>query len=133
MVYSVARQERYIKTGKGKAAKKRSDTKNRRKSQNKLGGRLELRLKKIRATKGEKAAIWFEEQKPMCKICVKNVHKAPSVSVHKQDQAVIDHDHSTGKLRGLLCHQCNVGLGNFKDSIYLLFKAMLYLLWNRIV
>lgn len=41
---------------------------------------------------------------------------------------VIDHDHNTGTVRGLLCTQCNAGLGNFKDSPILLRKAKDYLL-----
>jgi hypothetical protein len=39
----------------------------------------------------------------------------------------VDHCHSSGKVRGLLCHHCNVGLGHFKDSKTLLLKASLYL------
>jgi hypothetical protein len=39
----------------------------------------------------------------------------------------VDHDHSTGAIRGLLCHHCNHGLGKFKDSPELLHKAMSYL------
>lgn len=39
----------------------------------------------------------------------------------------IDHCHATGKVRGLLCHGCNVALGNFKDSRELLQKAIEYL------
>ena len=40
----------------------------------------------------------------------------------------VDHGHSNGKVRGLLCTQCNVGLGYFKDSIQNLEKAKEYLL-----
>lgn len=39
----------------------------------------------------------------------------------------IDHNHTTGKVRGLLCMACNTGLGNFKDSIENLEKAISYL------
>lgn len=44
---------------------------------------------------------------------------------------VIDHDHSTKRIRGLLCHRCNVGLGNFKDSITTLEFALNYLQRNQ--
>lgn len=39
----------------------------------------------------------------------------------------IDHDHQTQKLRGLLCNNCNNGLGRFKDSVLLLEQAIRYL------
>lgn len=39
----------------------------------------------------------------------------------------IDHDHATNKIRGLLCNNCNNGLGRFKDSIELLNNAIMYL------
>ena len=130
MAYARARQERYRNTEKGKAAHLRSVTKDRKKKQQEVGGRLELRLRKIRSERGEDAAIWFEKQKSMCKICGKTVHKAPENSKDKQNQAVIDHDHKTGKLRGLLCHQCNVGIGNFRDSIDRMINAILYLSRN---
>lgn len=40
---------------------------------------------------------------------------------------VVDHDHSTGKIRGLLCHTCNIGLGMFKDNIENLERSIEYL------
>jgi len=42
-------------------------------------------------------------------------------------QINVDHDHETGKVRGLLCNQCNYGLGNFKDNQALLYNAINYL------
>ena len=40
---------------------------------------------------------------------------------------VIDHCHATGKVRGILCQRCNVGLGKFGDSPHLLDAATRYL------
>lgn len=39
----------------------------------------------------------------------------------------IDHDHSTGALRGILCTTCNTGMGCFHDDTALLEKATRYL------
>ena len=127
MAISISYNERYRNTEKGRLAHRRSCKKAYERLRSTEEGRLVLRLRKIRSERGEAAAVWFEKQKPMCKICGKTVHKAPENSKDKKNQAVIDHDHKTGKLRGLLCHQCNVGIGNFKDDIDRMLNAILYL------
>lgn len=39
----------------------------------------------------------------------------------------IDHDHTTRKIRGIICNDCNRGLGGFKDNIQFLQNAIKYL------
>ena len=43
------------------------------------------------------------------------------------DKPNIDHDHATGKIRGILCVRCNQGLGHFQDNQTLLIEAVSYL------
>ena len=44
----------------------------------------------------------------------------------------VDHDHKTGKIRDLLCINCNGGLGKFKDNVALLLKAADYLRKHKV-
>ena len=64
--------------------------------------------------------ILLETQQGHCLICSKT----------KDDigrNLSVDHDHKTGRIRGLLCDNCNVGLGHFFDSPSLLKRAADYL------
>lgn len=65
-------------------------------------------------------------QEGKCKIC-KKFETAISDATNKIKTLAVDHDHITGKVRGLLCDSCNVGLGRFKDSVDFLKQAILYL------
>lgn len=63
----------------------------------------------------------LESQGCVCAICKQlNVTK-------RSPRLVVDHDHKSGKIRGLLCHRCNCGLGYFKDDLGLLQGAAEYL------
>lgn len=55
-----------------------------------------------------------------CAIC-RSTFPARRQSFH------IDHDHLTGEIRGLLCHNCNRGIGYLQDSIEILQKSIQYL------
>jgi hypothetical protein len=57
-----------------------------------------------------------ERQKNVCGIC-----KTPGKPL------CIDHCHATGKVRGLLCRNCNLGLGNYKDNPVFTRAATAYL------
>ena len=59
-------------------------------------------------------------QNSCCKICKEHYSKLSSI-------LCVDHCHTTGKIRGLLCRECNKGLGNFKDSEQFLLNAIEYL------
>ena len=49
-------------------------------------------------------------------------------SGRKEDKhLIVDHDHETGDVRGLVCHHCNIMLGGAKDNIDTLQNAISYL------
>jgi hypothetical protein len=80
--------------------------------------KLKVKDKRLRTEYG----ISLEEYKDMvgtlCPICGR------SFGEHTPH---IDHDHKTGKVRGVLCSKCNLGLGHFNDNIDILLNAIEYL------
>lgn len=64
-----------------------------------------------------------EEQGGKCALCQREIPLSKAIHV--------DHDHKTGKVRALLCHHCNTGLGNLQDDPDLLLAAALYVLRHR--
>lgn len=60
------------------------------------------------------------EQSGVCAIC----HQPPTRDVSpmgdKRAKLVVDHNHETGKVRGLLCFDCNVRLSAIEDEQFML-------------
>lgn len=65
-------------------------------------------------------------QNNCCAICG-NEETAINVGTNKIQKLAVDHCHRTGKVRGLLCQDCNRGIGKFHDDISRLKKAIEYL------
>lgn len=68
-------------------------------------------------TTEEKILQLLKSQKNKCCICHKDI----------TEKFVVDHNHKTHEIRGLLCYNCNLGLGKFGDRIDLLSKAIVFL------
>lgn len=73
---------------------------------------------------------WFQarqifevSQSSLCAICGQTCSTGQRLCV--------DHDHATGKMRGLLCRKCNSGLGQFGDDPEMLRAALSYLEADR--
>lgn len=82
------------------------------------------RLKHVYKITPEEIEKLREVQENKCAICNK-----PDDETFNGNQKglVIDHCHKTGKVRGLLCYQCNHAVGMFKDSQEAAFNAYMYL------
>jgi hypothetical protein len=101
-------------------------------SQNHPGMTRKQHLKRLAKQLGmlyEELNSWynrkFVEQNGCCAICGRCVIELEEGSLS------IDHKHNPIKLRGLLCHGCNLGLGNFQDDTCLLDLAKEYLSKNN--
>jgi hypothetical protein len=75
-----------------------------RKSREKVGGERTYHLRRRYGITAEEADVMLAAQGGLCAVC----RTAPA--------AHVDHDHVTGRVRALLCFNCNGGLGQFKDD-----------------
>lgn len=70
----------------------------------------------------------LEKQNHRCRICGVHADDAPTVGAHRSwIGLVVDHCHTTGRVRGLLCQHCNLGLGKFRDDPTIVRAALDYL------
>lgn len=69
--------------------------------------------------------VIFLKQGGKCAICIKS--ESSKDKEGKIKWLSTDHNHKTGKIRGLLCYSCNTGLGKLGDSVKTLRSAIKYL------
>jgi len=68
--------------------------------------------------------LMLKSQNGVCKLCKRPETRKQN---NKIKQLCVDHCHRTGKVRGLLCHNCNTAIALFSDDPELLRKAAEYL------
>ena len=68
-----------------------------------------------------------KQQRNLCAICGKSETGTNGRWGKKTLQLAVDHDHNTGRVRGLLCRRCNQAIGKMDDNPELLDKAAAYL------
>lgn len=84
----------------------------------------------LRSTFGitiEEYDLMLKAQDGLCAICREPEVVADPKNPETMKRLAVDHDHDTGKVRGLLCQRCNMGLGYFRDKDHLLDLAARYL------
>jgi hypothetical protein len=91
------------------------------KSREKQGGNRNYHLRRRYGITAEHYDRMLEEQSGLCAIC------------RERPAAHVDHDHATGRVRGLLCFNCNQALGNFTDRRDFMLAAIAYLDANGFV
>jgi hypothetical protein len=84
-------------------------------------GIREYRLKKAYGIDRNEYLSLLQSQGGKCPIC------GNSTPGGKGQTFVVDHDHKTGNIRGLLCHKCNTAIGLMKDNPHVLRGAIDYL------
>lgn len=117
--------DRYQETARRYAAAHREQRNTRQRAWYQVNARrvAELKRKSRLKARGLTATSYdalLENQKGVCAIC-----GGPPLG--RWGRFAVDHDHATGETRGLLCQNCNTGLGKFGDELDLLTKAVKYL------
>lgn len=103
-----ARQREYQQTTRGKKASAKGVKQYRKTTRGKAGRKVierKVALKKLYGITPERYSKMLQEQGGKCAICG---------GLPIQKRLAVDHDHETGKVRGLLCACCNMSLGQFE-------------------
>lgn len=103
-------------TGRGSYCKPCQNARTYESRQRLHGGSREYHLRRRYGIGVKAFEAMLVEQDGKCLIC------------ERSEPEHVDHDHETGKVRGILCFNCNQGLGNFRDDIRSLIRAVNYLM-----
>lgn len=115
---SYQRERRVLLTPEQRARYDERDKRWREANQDKLAEfERQRRFKRFGITETDYLAM-LDEQDNKCAICGDESSDPCGL--------VIDHDHDTGEVRGLLCSKCNTGLGSLKDDPWVMIRAALY-------
>lgn len=90
-----------------------------------LGYRIRRNLKKYGMTP-ESYEEMLIAQGRRCAICGTTEPGGRS-NMNGEVRFKVDHDHTTGAVRGLLCGLCNSGLGHFRDDVAVMARAIAYI------
>lgn len=116
------RYERKLKT----TTKDQIERRNATRRKNAAAGKYKLAnkkwyLKNLYGLEYEDFINMLQSQGHKCKICTCDLNSIDKSKVH------VDHSHSTGKVRGILCSACNTAIGLFKENMNSLMNALAYL------
>lgn len=76
-------------------------------------------LKRLYGMTAEAYYSLLEAQHGVCRLCEQSCSDGKRLAV--------DHDHDTGRIRGLLCRRCNTGIGMLRHDVAILERAQEYL------
>lgn len=86
-----------------------------RSDSDKAAPRRNARLKHRYGITSTEYDAMYEAQKGCCAICGKHA-EAGNSPAHWKTKLAVDHCHDTGKVRGLLCNDCNAGIGHLGNE-----------------
>ena len=115
--YAAKHKEYYIQNKELLDQQKKQYYQNNKESHKRLARKSRLKLRYNISEKQYDDLI--KSQNWLCMICNKCL---------KSNKSAVDHDHRTGKIRGILCHLCNTSLGHFGDDIEGITKVVDYLI-----
>ena len=100
-----------------------------KKNRDRYASNPQIRMKALESDLKRKFGLTLDDYNRMLNLQNGRCAICKSMNVGRKDgvKFAVDHDHSSGQLRGLLCKRCNTMLGNAKDSIDILRAAKAYL------